>query len=207
VPTLAGRTRDDLAWALGYLHAQERFFQMDGQRRTAAGELAQWVGQAALPRDRAVRVHRFRKRAEAVLAAMAPEERRTLETYARGVNRGLSDLGQLPFEYLLLRAPAEPWTAEDTILSVYAMYLDLQESDGATERRRANAVDALGEALAASSSRKAHRGTRRWTARCCPRRHSQRQSRTSEPKFVQAGGGETSSLPLPAATAGRWAVR
>jgi penicillin amidase len=49
----------------------------------------------------------------------------------------------------LLRAPAEPWTAEDTILSVYAMYLDLQESDGATERRRANAVDALGEALAA----------------------------------------------------------
>jgi penicillin amidase len=60
---------------------------MDGQRRTAAGELAQWVGQAALPRDRAVRVHRFRKRAEAVLAAMAPEERRTLETYARGVNR------------------------------------------------------------------------------------------------------------------------
>ena len=48
VPTLPGRTRADLAWALGYLHGQERFFQMDGQRRTAAGELSDLVGRAAL---------------------------------------------------------------------------------------------------------------------------------------------------------------
>jgi penicillin amidase len=48
VPTLSGRTRADLAWALGYLHAQERFFQMDLQRRTAAGELSELVGRAAL---------------------------------------------------------------------------------------------------------------------------------------------------------------
>ena len=42
VPTLTGRTRADLAWVLGYLHAQERFFQMDGQRRLAAGGLPDW---------------------------------------------------------------------------------------------------------------------------------------------------------------------
>ena len=48
VPTLTGRTRADLAWALGYLHGQERFFQMDGQRRSAAGELSDLVGRAAL---------------------------------------------------------------------------------------------------------------------------------------------------------------
>ena len=54
VPTLTGRTRADLAWALGYLHGQERFFQMDGQRRTAAGELSELAGRAALRRDRAL---------------------------------------------------------------------------------------------------------------------------------------------------------
>src|SRR5919202_2883993 len=75
VPTLTGRTRADLAWALGYLHAQERFFQMDGQRRSAAGELSDLVGRAALRRDRTVRLHRFRHRASAGLAAMTADER------------------------------------------------------------------------------------------------------------------------------------
>src|SRR3954471_18343762 len=75
VPTLTGRTRADLAWVLGYLHAQERFFQMDGQRRAASGELSDLVGRAALRRDRTVSLHRFRHRAGAVLAAMSPEER------------------------------------------------------------------------------------------------------------------------------------
>ena len=70
VPTLTGRTRADLAWVLGYLHAQERFFQMDGQRRLAAGELAELAGATLLPQDREHRLHRFRTRATAVLAAM-----------------------------------------------------------------------------------------------------------------------------------------
>ena len=149
VPTLTGRTRADLAWVLGYLHAQERFFQMDGQRRLAAGELAELAGATLLPQDREHRLHRFRTRATAVLAAMIPEERAVLDAYVGGVNRGLSDLGAVPFEYVLLRATPAPWTAEDTVLTVYAMYFDLQEADGPTERRRAQAEQALGPALAA----------------------------------------------------------
>src|SRR4051795_5428061 len=113
VPTLTGRTRADLAWVLGYLHAQERFFQMDGQRRAASGELSDLVGRAALRRDRAVSLHRFRHRAGAVLAAMSPEERAVLDAYVAGVNRGLGDLDSVPFEYLLLRSKPQPWTAED----------------------------------------------------------------------------------------------
>src|SRR5215218_8588941 len=147
VPTLTGRTRADLAWALGYLHAQERFFQMDGQRRTAAGELSELAGRIALRRDRTVRLHRFRHRAAAVLAAMTLEERSVLDAYLAGVNRGLGDLGAVPFEYLLLRTKPEPWTAEDTVLVVYAMYLSLQEADGVTERRRSHAVEVLGQPL------------------------------------------------------------
>src|SRR5215207_7992822 len=148
VPTLTGRTRADLAWALGYLHSQERFFQMDGQRRTAAGELSELAGRIALRRDRTVRLHRFRHRAAAVLAAMTLDERSVLNAYVAGVNRGLGDLGAVPFEYLLLRTKPEPWTAEDTVLTGFAMYLSLQEADGVTERPRANAVEVLGQPLA-----------------------------------------------------------
>jgi len=148
VPTLTGRTRPDLAWALGYLHGQERFFQMDGQRRTAAGELAELAGRVALQRDRSLRLHRFRQRAAVVLASLTPEERSVLDTYAAGVNSGLADLGSVPFEYLLLRARPEPWSAEDTVLTGYAMYLSLQEADGQTERRRANATEVLGQPMA-----------------------------------------------------------
>jgi penicillin amidase len=149
VPTLTGRDRPDLAWALGYLHGQERFFQMDGQRRMAAGELSELVGPATLGLDREHRLHRFRSRAAAVLAGMTPDERRVLDAYVHGVNRGLRDLGEVPFEYLVLRATPQPWTAEDTVLTVFAMYFDLQEADGATERRRQRALDTLGPELAA----------------------------------------------------------
>ncbi|WP_165820287.1 penicillin acylase family protein [Microvirga sp. KLBC 81] len=149
VPMLVGRSRADLAWALGFLHAQERFFQMDGQRRLAAGELSELAGTVTLNQDRVHRVHRFRKRAAAVLAGMMPEEREVLDAYVAGANRGLQDLGAPPFEYLVLRSTPAPWTAEDTVLTVYTMYLDLQEADGATERRRANAEEALGGQMAA----------------------------------------------------------
>ena len=138
----------DLAWALGYLHGQERFFQMDGQRRSAAGELSDLVGRAALRRDRTVRLHRFRHRAAAVLAAMTAEERSVLDAYVAGVNRGRGDLEAVPFEYLLLRAQPEPWTAEDTVLTGFAMYVSLQEADGLSERRRGAAGEVLGQPLA-----------------------------------------------------------
>jgi Penicillin amidase len=62
VPTISGANRADLARALGFLHGQERFFQMDGQRRTAAGELSDLAGPIALSLDRRNRVHRFRSR-------------------------------------------------------------------------------------------------------------------------------------------------
>jgi len=147
-PTLSGRSRSDLAWALGYLHAQERFFQMYLQRRSAAGELSELVGPVALPADRAARLHRFRHRVAAVLAAITPGERQVLEAYVAGVNRGLGDLSAPPFEYLLLVRKPQPWLAEDSILVVYAMYLTLQEPDGLTERRRGDAIEALGQPMA-----------------------------------------------------------
>ena len=53
--TLRAQNRHDLVWALGYVHAQERFFEMDLMRRSAAGEMAELFGPAALPADRKTR--------------------------------------------------------------------------------------------------------------------------------------------------------
>src|SRR6202044_1670444 len=57
IPSIRGATREDVARALGFLHAQDRFFQMDLSRRRAAGELSALVGPRALPLDREIIVH------------------------------------------------------------------------------------------------------------------------------------------------------
>src|SRR6478672_6277544 len=99
VPTIHAANRLDAARALGFLHAQDRFFQMDLLRRQAAGELAEIIGRPVLKTDRQHRVHRFRERARQVLAGASPEDRALLMAYTDGVNAGLSALGSKPFEY------------------------------------------------------------------------------------------------------------
>ena len=126
VPTISGVNRGDLAYATGFLHAQDRFFQMDLLRRTAAGELAELFGPAALDLDRRHRLHQFRKRALAVFAAASAEGRHLVELYTRGVDDGLNALSARPFEYIVLRTTPASWRPEDSILVIYAMYFDLQ---------------------------------------------------------------------------------
>ncbi len=125
VAGITARNRIDLAYALGFVHAQERFFQMDLLRRDAAGELSALLGPAALPADEAHRPYRFRALAGRIVAGLPPDQRDLLEAYARGVNAGLNALEVRPWEYLLLRQTPRPWTPADTILAVDAMYLDL----------------------------------------------------------------------------------
>lgn len=147
IPTLTAASRVDLAWGLGFLHGQERFFAMDTNRRLAAGELSGLIGTSLRPVDRRHRLHRFRARADAIVAALSPDERALLQAYADGVNRGLASLGASPYPYLLLRSKPAAWQPADTVLSVFAMYFSLQDSDGAAERRRGQAMAALGPAM------------------------------------------------------------
>lgn len=130
VPTLTAATRADAARALGYVHAQERFFQMDLLRRAAGGELSALLGEATWPTDSTLRPHRLRARARAVVAALPADQRAVLDAYVVGVNAGLDALGARPFEYLALRQAPEPWRPEDAILAAFAMYLDLQFDGG-----------------------------------------------------------------------------
>jgi penicillin G amidase len=126
VPTVRGANRLDVARALGFLHAQERFFQMDLLRRRAAGELAELLGPQVVRVDLLDRVHRFRAVAEGIYRHAAPADRALLDAYAAGVNAGLAALGAPPFEYALLRTRPAPWRPEDSVLAVHSMFLELQ---------------------------------------------------------------------------------
>ena len=147
IPTIRGATREDVARALGFLHAQDRFFQMDLARRRAAGELAALVGPRALALDHEIRVHRFRAEAHRAVDMVKPEQRRVLDAYTDGVNAGLAALGARPFEYLVLRQQPQPWRDEDSFLVVLSMFVTLQDTDGAYESTLGTMHDVLPEAM------------------------------------------------------------
>ncbi|HLJ75552.1 MAG TPA: penicillin acylase family protein, partial [Thermoanaerobaculia bacterium] len=106
------------AWFLnGWLHAQDRLFQMDTSRRIASGTLAELLGTPALSNDVQLRTLGLRRAADATLAAASPDERAPIDAYTQGVNAYLqAHPGQLPPEYSLLAVNSiPPWTATDSI--------------------------------------------------------------------------------------------
>jgi penicillin G amidase len=148
IPTVRGASREDVARATGFLHAQDRFFQMDLARRRASGELAALVGARALVADRQIRMHRFRTQAQRAVAAMDPAWQSILNAYTAGVNSGLSQLRTPPFEYALLRQVPRKWLIEDSMLVVLSMFITLQDPDGAYEATLGTMHDVLPEGMA-----------------------------------------------------------
>ena len=128
IPSITAADRMDAMRALGFLHAQDRFFQMDVLRRVAAGELSELLGAAVLDVDRHTRLFRLRAVAREVLARADPEKRALLDAYTAGVNAGLKALPTWPFEYGILMKRPRTWQPEDSILVIDAMYIDLQRA-------------------------------------------------------------------------------
>ena len=149
IPVIRGSSRADVARATGFVHAQDRLFQMDLLRHAGAGELSALLGSGLLEIDRSIRLHQFRQRARATLASLDPEERALLEAYAEGVNAAIAAMGARPFEYLVLRETPAPWRAEDSLLVVYAQWIDLQGIEDLVEQRNGR----LAEVLPASAVR------------------------------------------------------
>ena len=136
IPVITASNREDLAFGTGFAHGQDRFFQMDLIRRQAAGELSELVGAAAINVDRRYRFHRFRTRAQAIFDAASDAERQLLEAYTAGVNAGLASLAARPFEYFVLGSEPRAWDARDSLLAVYAMYMQLNDARATKETRR-----------------------------------------------------------------------
>lgn len=177
VVTIEAGTQADAMRALGLVHAQERYFEMDLMRRTAAGELAELFGPAAIDMDKCMRVHRLRARTEAHLAVATGSSAAALQAYVDGINQGVADLRVRPWPYLLLRQTPAPWQAEDSVLTGLAMYADLQDPTNQNELAMARIRAVVPPALYALLS---HEGSE-WDA----------------PLF----GGARGNAPLPDATA------
>ena len=122
VPVLRGQQFEDVIFAQGFVHGQDRFFQMDTFRRHAAGELSAIIGPPAFEQDRKMRRYRFAAVADQVVEQLPPDHRRLLERYAAGVNAAMNELRVDPPEYLLLQAAPQPWTPRDSVLVQFAMF-------------------------------------------------------------------------------------
>jgi len=116
IPTIKGENELDVVFVQGYLHARDRFFQMDRDRKAAAGRAAELIGQDALSSDIELRTLGLGCAANKTLQALDAETRDWLQAYANGVNAWLAN-NPLPPEYSVLElTKANPWTPLDTVL-------------------------------------------------------------------------------------------
>jgi penicillin amidase len=125
IPHITASSLDDAIYALGFVHAQDRLWQMEVSRRTAAGRLAEVFGEGAIETDRFLRTLGVRRSAEANFAKLDKETRALLETYAAGVNAFIDARPVLPIEFWLTGAQLEPWTPADSLGWIKMMAWDL----------------------------------------------------------------------------------
>lgn len=110
VPTIVAHSMPDAWFALGFVHAQDRLWQMEGMRRFALGTLSEVIGAETLQTDVAQRRLGFGRLAKAQYKLLDPVTKRALETYADGVNAYLATrTGALPLEFLMLGYEPKPW--------------------------------------------------------------------------------------------------
>ncbi len=125
IPHITASSLEDAIYALGFVHAQDRLWQMEVSRRTAAGRLAEVFGEGAIETDRFLRTLGVRRSAEANFAKLDKETRALLETYAAGVNAFIDTRPVLPIEFWLTGAQPEPWTPADSLGWIKMMAWDL----------------------------------------------------------------------------------
>lgn len=137
VPHVRAQRMLDLAWAVGWLHANDRLGQMDVARRAVAGRLSEVFGPPALDVDREHRILRLRRVAEVQWEAAGAEAREWLLAYAAGVNAWIQQRGaDLPPQFRLLGYRPEPWTPVDSLSVVAMLYRGLSFVSGRPEELR-----------------------------------------------------------------------
>jgi penicillin amidase len=144
VPHIYAQNEDDLFFAQGYIHAQERLWQMELNRRIGSGRLSEVFGKVALDADRFARRVGMHRAAAAAAAQLPEHSKRILEAYARGVNAFIEQhSNNLPIEFTLLRFKPGPWHIADSILWSKMMGWNLG-GNWETEVVRARIVAKLG---------------------------------------------------------------
>lgn len=126
VPQIIAQNEDDAYFTLGYMHAQDRLWQMDLTRRVAEGRLSEIFGSGTLDFDRFFRtigIHRF---AYNWYSNISPKSRQILESYTKGVNSFIETYyDNLPVEFDALNYRPEPWKPEQSLMLARMMGWDL----------------------------------------------------------------------------------
>ena len=148
VPHIEADEREDLHFAQGYCHGQDRLWQMDFYRRVVEGRVAEMAGEEGLAVDRLMRTLGIRRIAELEVAELEPELRTQIERFCAGVNCAAADARALPFEMQVLRLGWKPWTPVD-ILSLGKLLAFGLSTNWERELLRSDLVRELGPELAA----------------------------------------------------------
>jgi penicillin amidase len=126
IPHIYAQNEHDLFFAQGFVHAQDRLWQMEMNRRASSGRLSEIFGERTLGTDRFLRTFGLRRAAEEEWRISSPDTRAALEAYAAGVNAFLAQAGgNLPVEFLVLGFRPEPWVPIDSLVFGKLMAYDL----------------------------------------------------------------------------------
>ena len=145
VPHIFASSKRDALFGLGYVHAQDRLWQMEFQRRIGHGRLSEIFGDATIPQDRFLRTVGFGRAARAAWERLPADAREQIDAYVAGVNAFLSGHrgSRLPPEFTLLRFAPEPWTGVDVLVWIKMMAWDLS-ANYQTELLRGDIQERLG---------------------------------------------------------------
>ncbi len=126
VPHISAQTEHDLMVAVGFVHAQDRLWQMELARRAGSGRLSELLDTATLKYDKLFRTLGFARLAEKLERNLHPDSRRLLEDYAEGINAYIqSNKGTYPIEFDMLNFEPEPWTVQHSLLVARLMAWEL----------------------------------------------------------------------------------
>ncbi|MDB5394527.1 MAG: acyl-homoserine-lactone acylase [Rhodospirillales bacterium] len=132
VPHIFAASMRDAYRTLGWIHARDRLWQMETQRRIGQGRLSELVGKLGLDFDEEMRLLGLYRLAEANYTTLDPDVRADIDAYTAGVNAYLAHpAAPLPLEFQLLHATPEPWKPADSL--VWGRLMSLQLSDNYRE--------------------------------------------------------------------------
>lgn len=146
IPHIRAATRHDLFFGQGFVHAQDRMWQMEVNRLVAKGEMASILGKSALPLDRMSRTLGFRRNTASTWQRLPKPMQQDFEAYAAGINGYLSTVEKLPLEFRLLRYRPKSWVPQDSV--AFGLLQGWGLSTGwAHALSRSTLIAALGETL------------------------------------------------------------
>lgn len=143
VSHISAPTDEDVYFSLGFVHAQNRLWQMEMNRRMAAGRLSEILGRGALASDIYMRTLGLGRNAQRVWDNLPDAEKKVLTQYVKGINEGITQLAVLPIEYYLTGFKPELWRETDSLLLMQLMSVQLS-GNMAAELQRSLLIQSFG---------------------------------------------------------------